>query len=1061
MDDSLLNDFIAESREHLENIEADLLEIEARGADIDLNLVNKVFRAAHSIKGGAGFFDLKKIQELAHKTENVLDMIRSKKLVPTPDVINILLLAFDKLKEMVNNPQESDQVDTSELIVSLLGLTSANLPPEKKASPQKEIKITAPGVKGEVVITEHDFNRVKESGKYLYLAAYDLIDDVQRKGKKPISILEDLQGAGEIVGTSFDITTMGSLEDQPQNELPWLILFSTIIHPEHAEMLFDLDRNKIHLILEPGKEVERPTEAQPEQVEREVPIPEPKEELRLGTAPEEIPATEAPKTSLLEPQVPTQKEIPQKETPKEVPQKEPPKDTTIRIRVELLEDLMNLAGELVLARNQLLEAIGSGDKRILQTSVQRISVVTSDIQETIMLTRLQPIGNIFNKFPRMVRDMARKLGKEINLEIYGSDVELDKTLVEGLSDPLTHMVRNAIDHGIELPEERQKRGKPKAGQVILKAYHEAGQVVVEVKDDGAGIDGERVAKKALEKGLITPDQAKAMGEKEKVGLIFLPGLSTKEVVTDLSGRGVGMDVVKTNLEKLGGKVEIESQVGKGSTFRIRLPLTLAILPSLMVQVGQERFAIPQVHVKELIFVPPDQIKNKIEVVGNADVLVLRGKLVPLIRLTDALNMPRYYLDPVTGELKPDRRRRIADRRSPKWDLESSAMDLKIQREIPQDKRVQKERRSIQSGLHIVILNVGSLEYGLVVDKLHDTVEIVVKPLGRHLKDLREYAGATIMGDGKVALVLDASGIAAQSGLVSMEGTKRAEELAMETMAAASEEKLSLLTFYNAEDEPCSVPLSLVQRIMKIKETDIEYIGGRRTMKHGKISLPLVTLSDLTRLKDLSPDQDKVVILFNYKGHEVGLLVAMPIDAVEVKAVLDEKTLRQPGISGSLIMDGKTTLLVNVEELIGGLFPEWAEEEIASTLGEGPTVLLAEDSDFFRKQVKNFLLEDGLSVLEAQDGQEALEILTEHHGKISLVLTDIEMPRLDGLSLTRAIRSDPRFSHLPVIALTSLASEEDIQRGKEAGVDEYQIKLDKENLLESVRRLIKKRRQKEE
>lgn len=1047
MEDSLLNEFIAESREHLENIEADLLEIEANGENINPELVNKVFRAAHSIKGGAGFFDLKNIQELAHKTENVLDMIRSRRLVPTPDVINILLLAFDKLKEMINNPAKSNEMDISDLVVSLVGLTSANLPPSMKPSIHRELKITAPGVKGEVTIKELDYRRVKESGKYLYLVCYDLIDDVQRKGKKPIDIIRELKDTGEILGTAFDITSMGSLDDLPSSELTWLVLFATILEPEHAEILFDVEKDKIHLISDP-------TEKSKENIQKYV--IESKEEK---TPEPEVVAVQVgkPKEKPLDEKTESSKPVIQKEI---IP-KEPPKDTTIRIKVELLENLMNLAGELVLARNQLLEALSSNDKRVLQTSVQRINVVTSDIQETIMLTRLQPIGNIFNKFPRVVRDTARKLGKEINLEIYGSDVEMDKTLVEGLSDPLTHMVRNAIDHGIEAPEERLKRGKSATGQLILKAYHEAGQVVVEVRDDGAGIDAEKVTKKALEKGLITPDQARAMGEREKLSLIFLPGLSTKEAVTDMSGRGVGMDVVKTNIEKLGGKVEIDSQVGKGTIFKIRLPLTLAILPSLMVAVGRDRFAIPQVHVKELIFVPPDQIRHRIEVVGNAEVLVLRGKLIPLVRLADALNMPRFYIDPRTQELKPDARRRIADRRSPHFDLDSSSSDIPKQGLSSADRRTIKERRSIYSGIYIVVVNAGILEYGLVVDKLHDTVEIVVKPLGKHLKDLKEYAGATIMGDGKVALVLDVTGIASKCGLVSMEGTKRAKELASETMVQESEDKLNLLTFYNALDEPCAIPISRVERIMKIRDTDIEFIGGRRTIKHGKVSLPLVTLSELARVKEIEYDQEKIVILFKYKDHEVGLLGAMPVDAVEVRAVIDEKTLRQPGISGSIIMDGKTTLLINVDELIENLFPEWVHEPQAYVISEKtsdkgkPIILLVEDSDFFRQQVKSFLVEDGFHVLEAHDGQEAIDILSENYNRISLVLTDIEMPRLDGFSLTKIIKSDSRFSRLPVIALTSLASDEDIERGKEVGVDEYQIKLDRDNLIKAVRNFVYK------
>ncbi len=303
---------------------------------------------------------------------------------------------------------------------------------------------------------------------------------------------------------------------------------------------------------------------------------------------------------------------------------------TLRVHVSLLENLMNLAGELVLSRNQLMQAISQGDEHEVLNAGQRIDLVTSELQEAIMLTRMQPVGNIFNKFPRVVRDLARDLGKEIELILEGKEVELDKTIIEGLSDPLTHLVRNSADHGIESPEERIAKGKNPTGKIILKAYHAAGQVNIEIKDDGRGIDAEKIVNKAIAKGLITEEQAKGMNEKEKLNLIFLPGLSTAEKISDVSGRGVGMDVVKSNLDKLGGQVDIETEKDKGTTIRIKLPLTLAIIPSLLVSVGEERFAIPQVNVDELIEVPASQVEERIEKVGDADVLILRGELIPYL-----------------------------------------------------------------------------------------------------------------------------------------------------------------------------------------------------------------------------------------------------------------------------------------------------------------------------------------------------------------------------------------------------------------------------------------------
>ena len=337
-------------------------------------------------------------------------------------------------------------------------------------------------------------------------------------------------------------------------------------------------------------------------------------------------------------------------------------EASLRVHVSLLDSLMNLAGELVLSRNQLLQTIGSDDMRNAEAVGQRIDLITSELQEAIMLTRMQPIGNVFNKFPRVVRDLSSKLGKTIDLTIVGKDVELDKTIIEAINDPLTHLVRNSVDHGIEMPGERKQRGKSETGLVILRAYHEAGQVVIEISDDGKGLDGDALAASAVSKGLITGEQAQVMSDKEKVNLIFLPGFSTAKEVTDVSGRGVGMDVVKTNLDQLGGNVDIISEKGSGTTISIKLPLTLAIIPCQIIETAGERYAIPQVNLEELLRIPAAQVKERIEKVGDAEVVRLRGILLPLIRLADVIGIERTYYDPVTNEMQPDRREKVSDRR---------------------------------------------------------------------------------------------------------------------------------------------------------------------------------------------------------------------------------------------------------------------------------------------------------------------------------------------------------------------------------------------------------------
>jgi len=1039
LDDAFIKEYLAESREHLADIENDLLEIESAGTNIDDNLVNKVFRAAHSIKGGAGFFNLHKIQELAHRTENALDMIRSGEMTPAPDVINVLLLAFDRLRELLNNYQTSHLADTTEILVALSGMVSANLPPAKKDSLVRTVKVTAPGVKSEFNIPEFDLDHAKNGEHYLYLIEYDMIDDVQRKGKRPLDVLYLLSNSGTIIEAMFELEEAGTLDDEPSDRLPFVVLFSTELAPQMADVIFDLPASQVHVIYSPPA-VETPRIPEPT-VGYERPL-----EVVESVPLEEVSQAQSYSSPSLSAAV-------SETAPAHVGM-----ESTLRVDVSVLESLMNLAGELVLSRNQLLDAMASGDEHTMQIGAQRINLVTSELQENIMLTRMQPVSNIFNKFPRVVRDLSKDLGKEIRLDISGREVEMDKTIIEGLNEPMTHMVRNAVDHGIESADVRTRAGKPPFGTIGLKAYHEAGQVVVEIHDDGKGIDPAKVAASALAKGLITQEQLRGMSAKEMTALIFLPGLSTAEKVSDVSGRGVGMDVVKTNLDKLGGKVEIDSVPGKGTNITIRLPLTLAIIPSLLLSVNGERFAIPQVHVSELIHISAEQIQKRIEVVGNSEVLMLRGALIPLVRLSDVLGIEKQIEDPQVGELTPDQRARIADRRSPHYDFDSAEPTA----EKSVDAKGKRERSAIErryhasSNLNIVVITTGTLQYGLVVDELHDTVEIVVKPLGRHFKGLREYAGATILGDGNVALILDASGIAAKKVLVSMAGSRRAQVLSAETVREGARDRHSLLTFRNAPGEFCAIPMDLVVRVLQVEGDQIEWVGGRRTMQYRDVSLPLVTLKDTAQVAELHSEQEKAVVIFNVYGHEVGLLAGMPVEVLETTSLIDRETLRQKGVYGSAILEGNTTLILDVFEMVAASHPDWvaeAEQAAEKSIAGGDVILLAEDSDFFRGQVRRYLEGDGYFVISAVDGQEAWELLEVNASKIKLVVTDIEMPRLDGLGLTRAIRADQRYNKLPIIALSSLAGEEDTARGLAAGVTEYQVKLDREKLLVGVKNLL--------
>ncbi len=962
-DDEILQGFIEESLEHLSDIEADLLSIESGGANIDVDLVNKVFRAAHSIKGGAGFMGLTGIQELSHAMENVLGLIRSEKLIPTPEIINVLLLGSDQLQSMIENIQTSNDVDITSLLTPLNAIVDGDFSPQE-STPEQASPDSHPG-------------------------ASDPESSQEKAAEVPRKVEES------------DNNT-NSHEESPS--MP-----EESVQPEHGVK-------------------------SPEEIRAELIADSPIEAKGLAQAQDTA--------------------NPVKTTGQG--------DTTLRVHVSLLDQLMTLAGELVLSRNQLLQTIGKENFRSAETVGQRIDLITSELQEAIMLTRMQPIGNVFNKFPRVVRDLSGKLNKKIDLTIVGKDVELDKTIIESINDPLTHLVRNSVDHGIELPEERKKLGKSPTGLVILKAYHEAGQVVIEISDDGKGLDGDALAASAISKGLITQEQAQVMSDKEKVNLIFLPGFSTAKKVTDVSGRGVGMDVVKTNLDKLGGNVDIISELNHGTTISIKLPLTLAIIPCQIIMTGDERYAIPQVNLEELLRIPANQVKERIERVGDAEVVRLRGNLLPLIRLADVIGIERTYYDETDQTHKPDRRQMISDRRSAEHPTFNTDDVERSENNHSDNRSITDRRYSAASALNIVVVSTGAMKYGLIVDKLQDSEEIVIKPLGIHLQQCKGYAGATIMGDGRIALILDVANIARMANLTSLDGSDRATEVAIaqEESIKSMKDKQSLLIFRSSEEEQFAVPLNQVERIEKIKRSDIEELGGKRVMQYREGSLSLLTIDDVAMVQGLADHDDLLVIVFNIKNRPVGLLAIGPIDAIEILIEVDDVTLRQPGIMGSAIIDKQTTMLVDVFEIVQTIFPEWFEDDPVYDAETDnhvtpPTILVAEDSNFFRNQVKGYLTESGYDVIEAEDGQIAWDLLNEHAETITLILTDIEMPKLDGFELTKKIKNSPRFSSYPVIALTTLAGEEDVAKGKAVGIDEYHIKLDKERLMASVHDYVKR------
>ncbi len=1084
-DDDAIQIFVEESQEHLADIEGDLLVIEKDGSAIDDDLINKVFRAVHTVKGGAGFLGYETIKNLAHKMENVMGMIRSRELKPNSAIVSVLLHSADTLQDLIHNLDSSNEQDISKHLKDLIAIAGNNfkqtgqaLNKEKKAVPASTATKDTPSDNDvvESVRPSLEIQRdkeaveifVEESEEHLADVESDLLaiekggsltdDDLVNKVFRAVHTvkggagflgyeniknlahkLENVMGlirSDQLKPDSVIISVFLAAVDSLQSLIANLDNSDEINVTKHLQSLARIEKDCVDSLEPP---VENDDKEQHEEIV--IPLKKPK--------PAKNPAAVDSQQNSSSPDV--EEKINKNN---EISRGKIKFDSSLRVNVKLLDQLMNLAGELVLSRNQLVQAVASKNMASIELVKQRIDVITSDLQESIMFTRMQPIGKVFNRFPRLVREMTLSLGKEIELSLEGEDVELDKTILEAISGPLTHLIRNSIDHGIEMPQDRKHAQKPKKGLLILRAKHEAGMVILEVIDDGRGMSPDKIVASILSKGILTEDQIQHLSDKEKLHLIFLPGFSTATSVTDISGRGVGMDVVKTNLDKLGGQVDIFSKPGKGTTIRIKLPLTLAIISAQIVICGKERYSIPQVNLEELLRVPANEIKDRVEVIGRSPVLKLRGNLLPLVKLVDILGAQPVYGDFQTKETRIDRRQNIADRRSLKIDYNEQGQPLETRnyREINCNRKQNDRRYRKCSALHIAIVNTGNLEYGLVVDALKDVEEIVVKPLGRHLRSSSKYSGATIMGDGIVSLILDVGNIAREAGLISFENSDRSRQLAVEMDAATRklQDLQSFLLFRNGDTQQFGVPLNLVLRVIKIKFVEIEYVSGKRVLQYRGESLPLFSIDEVANVSPLPDLPELLVIIFLVSGREVGLLATKPVNALEMILSIDDKAHLDPGIMGSVIIDKKITLLVNIYEVVKILKPNWFSSRMEfSQSRDKYTILIAEDSVFFQGQITKTLQEEGFHTILAEDGQLAWEKLVEHGKRISLLVTDIEMPRLNGFQLSEKIRDNVQFADLPIIAITTLAGEKDYQRGKRAGVNKYLVKFDRDLLVENV------------
>lgn len=670
--------FLDESREHLDSLDDGLMTLEKDPSE--LSILNDIFRNAHTLKGMSATMGYTKIAELTHDMENILDALRKEQMEVTEDIVDTLLKCGDSLRQMVESIGEGgseDVVDISEVAAKLSALLKGESTSAAPAATPSPAKAAPAELDNSMEYSDTDrevIKKAKDSGLQAFHVKVTLVENCILKSARSYMVMNTLDQMGDV------IKSVPPAEDLEQEKFE---------HSFDVAVVTDAEAKAIEEALMSISEIEK------------VEVTDAAKEMEAAAAPSPAPAANAlPVPAASKAAVPADKK-----TKALAPEKKLKSGQSVRVDIEKLDTLLNLVGELVINKVRLGQIGTTHRLTELTETLEQMDRVTTDLQTVVMKVRMVPVGQVFNRFPRMVRDLAKELDKDINLTIEGEETELDRTVIDEIGDPLMHLLRNSLDHGVEHPDEREAKGKPRTGEVGLIARHEGNNVVIMVTDDGSGIDAEVIRRKAVEKGMISQDEADNLSDADAVRLIFLPGFSTAEKITDVSGRGVGMDVVRSKIESLGGHVDVETKIDEGSVFKIKLPLTLAIIQALLVRVEQEMYAIPLGSIDRTINITQEDIKT----VQNKEVIVLRGQIIPIIRLGDVLNVPREE-----GEEHDD--------------------------------------------IFVVVVHIGERKAGIVVDTLIGQQEIVIKTLGKLLAGLKVISGATVLGDGRVALILDVSAL---------------------------------------------------------------------------------------------------------------------------------------------------------------------------------------------------------------------------------------------------------------------------------------------------------------
>jgi len=1023
VDESLLNEFVIEAKEHLKTIEDDFLNMEKTMGNQDPSIIDRVFRAVHTIKGSAGFLALTNIKDLSHNIETILSMIRAGEIKSESIFIDALLSGVDYLNVMLDDIQNSNNIDISEILNRLQSLLDNQIPNGTKKALETSVALS--NIHGDPV-TDLNLNEftMKSLSKdtFLYILKFDLIEIATKDNQSPVKLIKHLLNNGEILDAKIDTLADDMRLGIPDEPLLYEVLYSTNINDNDICTVVKLEsKNIIRINTENFTQKETVSS---------------KEHTRDSNKVDKLPpknVSESPRgpDPILQSLLPTKLSS--------------DSNRTIRVNVDIIDKLMILAGEFVLVRNQKLLSMDNSDATS-RSIAQRLDNITTELQETVMQTRMQSIENIFGKFPRIVHELAEKLNKKITITITGKEVELDKTILESLTDPLTHIIRNSCDHGIEMPEDRLKAGKLKQANIILSAYHEAGQITIMIKDDGKGIDPEKIKKVILDKALKNNAELESMTDKEIISLILLPGFSTAKEVSDLSGRGVGMDVVKTSIEKMGGTIEIDSEVGKGTSLYLRLPLTLAIIPSLIVKVLGYRFAIPQNNVEEVVSLYDIDTIKKIEYAADNEVFRLRDKLLNMVRLEELLLTPEKFTKEIKSKIKKHYQ---------------SIRDNEFQK-YQKDKDKWKEKNFTKS-LCFAVLKIGERQFGLIVDSVIGAEEIVVKSMHPALNSLKIYAGATVMGDGKVALIMDVAGIAEHAG-ISFDSHSD-ESMIDKEISLHEDESQAVLLFKYGHKEQFALALPLIRRIEHIQTSNIEEVGDKEFITIDNVSTLILRLDKVLNVSTANDSKEMFLILPKHIERPYGLMISSIVGIKETSTKLNTQSYKQEGILGTNIIDNHMTLFIDIVRLT-----ELAENDNIEKISQGPIqtttltnnemntagkkILLVEDSVFMQKLVKGYLEEASYDVKTANNGKDALEWL--NCTDFDLLVSDISMPEMDGITLIKKVRNESSAPDIPVIALSSLDSQADIEKAKQAGFDEYEVKINRKRLIANVEKLLNRK-----